>query len=618
MNENGEVTVQIRSSKNQYKASLMLLGDVPLNLSRLASLIVHTRSSQANAEIAPINENKSRIFHCTDESMLHVIRNRPSLVKITLNSRDQYGIASILDSTHIIINYLSSVQQQNGQSFQSILVSEDFINQWSTRTQLYGEKKNDLNLLMAPPFQNSPVQAIDKEDNINDPLDYFMDRYFSNLYFLTTPLTFFTKSAFSKLKSLCLNDIKFYESILSQFIISLGPFDTRHAFANNGLLNSASLFETEEIYRNDFISKSLNLVDFDIHSTDYAETNRSLSTTLNNFKVREIQLQILILFELIHITERDDTKLFERASKSNIRKRLVGKRRVTPVINGMAITVDNEPPNKDPLTVNQLLDVYIDKLAINDLLNGSSSSEHYSPKFINYVVVPFFDKKCPNSVRHMIKKIKGPSFKRSTVNYTEKTKAAKFKRPLIQRSNSSQIKLEDIAELKPSLSRSNSDLESIKRSSSFNTNPNILSKREIDMSIPVPSESKPMKKINSQIFSRVGKITTSTSSLKITESYRQVEATPVKKTKIVDVINTPDEAQAPDSVKSVVVRSGPDENIIVSSPVAMRTPMTLRSPITLRSNSKRPGEPLDFKGLATPVTKNVRRQLFPPSHKREK
>lgn len=648
-------TVAVCSQRNGTQASIALLGPLQADLSRIASLIVHTRSSQQNEDTAEVNNNKSRVFVCRDERVHSQLSSGPALVKITLNSRDQCGVASQLDSSHVIINYFSSSPPQHTTHplFQASLLSSDLVTQWSSKYTPYVERKNRLKLNMAPPVQSSPVQIIDKEDTINDPFDHFLEKYFSNLYLLTTPLTFFTKGVFARLNSLCLNDTKFYESILSQFLISLDRFDQRHSISNNGLLNSSPLFEKEEIYRNHFISRSLNLVDLDIHSTDYQQTNRSLVSISNNFRVREIQLQIIILLELIHIAARDDIKLFKRVGVTKVKKKLVGrKRKITPIINGTAISIDDTITKPADLNYNQSLDLYLDKLAINDMLNGggSSSNEQYTPKFINYIVVPFFEKKCPNTVRHMIKKIKGPSFKPANSKVTDKKKSTDKKAPDLQRTSSNIQKLEDIAELKNSLTHSNSDLQSLKRTSSFNAKS--LSKREIDMSVPI-LESKPLKKSQSQIFSRVGKrmasITSTSTSMKITESYRQVDETPVKKNKIIDVINTPldpqlagknSQTQVPGSVEGDhLVHDIGNQTILSSSPIVMRTPRNrpprhqhvgppvaaLRSPIAILSSVMKPidedlnnnefKEPLANPEFQSPVTvrKNVRRRLFAPS-----
>lgn len=595
-------------SKHGTESTLSLLGPVPLHLSRLASQTVHTRSQSSSDDTLYINNNKSRLLACHDATVMSAITESPRYVKITFNARHQYGVASALDRTHLIISYLNSAPEKATDQFKSVPLPQEFLQSWYKTCDTSSSKtRNSIKLSMTPPVQDSPVQVLDKEDTINDPFDYFLDKYFSNLYLLTTPLTFFTKSVFARLRSLCMNDSKFYESLLVQFTIPLEDFESRHLASNNGLLNSSMLFEKEVIYRKNFVSKSLNLVDFDIHSTNFQETNRSLKTILNTFRVKEIQIQILTLLELIHATGRDDTSLLKRVSQKKRKRRLVGRKKVTPIINGTAIQVDQDEKSFGPLTYNQLLDLYIDKLAINDLLNGSSSNEQYTPKFINYIVVPFFEKKCPNSVRHMIKKIKGPSFK-PPVTKTIAEKKQKMTRPALHRSNSPQMKLTDIDELKPSLSRSGSELESLKRTSSFNSN--TLSKREIDMSIPTPSE-KLLKKPTSQIFNRVGKRQASTSSLKLTESYSQVEATPVKKGNVVNVMQTPAgvaEATVPCSVGSMVIGSA-EQHSIHSSPLVMRASGDLLSPIALRSDKKRPGDLVDFK---EPVmeSKSVRRRLF--------
>lgn len=619
------VSVTVHSLKNQNDAVVTLISPVMSDLSLLASLMLHT--GRSNGDTLTINNNKSRIFSCNDnDTFLQQLQIQPYVVKITLNERDQYGVASCLDSTRIIVNYLiSPPSTHQSEPLKTLHVSHSISESWYSISELHEAPINTYKLKMSPPVQSSPVKIIDHEDVINDPFDYFLDKYFSNLYLLSTPLTVFTKSVFARLRAICLKDLKFYESILSQFVMRLDQFDQRHSALNNGLLNSSTLFEKEEIYRKEFIAKSLNLVDFDIHSQDYQETNRSLGPLLSGFKVKETQLQILILLELIEISDRDDKRYFKPVKMQKPKRKLVGKKKITPILNGMGIDTGRQRSTSlsmEQLSYNQLLDLYIEKLAINDLLNGSSSNENYTPKFINYTVVPFFEKKCPHSVRHMIKKIKGPSFKPPDSKQVDKTrKRDKVSKPILQRSQSTRSRLEDIEELNSSLVRSNSELESLKRVSSFNSK--ILSKREIDVSVPV-FESKPLKTSNSQIFNRVGKRTASTTSLRLTKSYSQIEATPIKKGKIVDIINTPNDnvkntqGQIPGSAESVVIEDSGSvlDTAVCSSPIAVRT---LGSPINVRSNPQKKEPSKDFtesspRLVDSPVTaKNVRRRLFAPS-----
>ncbi|ODQ59749.1 hypothetical protein WICANDRAFT_78386 [Wickerhamomyces anomalus NRRL Y-366-8] len=638
-NIDGTFLISNNSVKDEPMA-LTLIKPIPYLLSDVSDNINHL---QPSSKYQIINNNKSRIFRSNDD-VLHQKVTGSMLVKLTVHSKDQYGVVSKLDAhNHFIINYLNTPMNAKSQeSFQPLPYTPNIITQWSST--LSETKQNSFKLSMTPPIDNkSPIKntALNEEgETIDDPFDYFLDRYFENLYLLTTPLTFFTKSTFTRLKTLCEGDNNEYESILKQFVIDHETFDNRHVMSNNGLLNSTLLYEKENIYRKKFIQKSLNLIDFDIHSSTSVETNKSLSNVLNNFKIRELHLQILLLIELIYVTDHDNVKHFKKLSKKPhlTKKSLVGRRKLTPTINGGAVPLEEQSVNKQVLNYNQILDIYIDKLCIWDVLMGTSSTDNSTPKFMSYIIVPYFNKKCPNSVKHMLKKIKGPSFKTSSSSSSKTNEKssksssssaslkrsasisssnAEIKRPSLSRS-SSNIKLEDIQELKTSLSRSNSDLQSLKRTSSFTANN--LSKRQIDMSLPpIPSEpeSQPLKR-NSSIFTRVGKKLTQsitnnpTSSKSLSappiETFSQVDATPVKSVKYINPLLD----QTP--------RDGENKVVTSSSPIEYaKTPQIMKTPAVIRSSVKKPGEPVDFNNaeeveqmLGSPMGKGVRRRLFAP------
>lgn len=628
--QNGHV-FNISFSGKEEPISLSILRPISYSLSNLSNNINHL---QPSTKYQIINNNKSRIFRSKDDKLPRMVQV-PKLVKLTVHSKDQFGVLTRLDEKDTyIINYLTeSIKEDATSHFQPLTYNKDIVRQWST--SLSTTRKNSLKLSMTPPTDKSPVKHSikinEQDETIEDPFDYFLDKYFENLYLLTTPLTFFTKSTFTRLRTLCTDTLE-YESILKQFIIDHETFDNRHLMSNNGLLNSTLLYEKENIYRKKFTQKSLNLIDFDIHSSTATETNKTLSNVLNNFKIRELHLQILLLLELIHISDRDNEKYFKKPSNKNplTKRSLVGRRKLTPTINGGAIA--NTVPSKPvKLSCNQILDIYIDKLCIWDVLMGTSSTDNSTPKFMSYIIVPYFNKKCPNSVKYILKKVKGPSFKsrssssassksskssdsislkRSASLSSSSTSSSEPKRPSLSRS-SSNIKLEDIEELKASLSRSNSDLQNLKRTSSFNaTN---LSKRQVDISLPpIPAEPEPTLKRNSSIFNRIGKrknpSTTSTKSLSVpAQSFSQVEATPVKPVKYVNPLV---EKTPKDSV-NVVTSSSPIEYF--------KTPLVAQTPTIVRSSVKKPGEPFNFnnpdevKMLGSPVSKGVRRRLFAPT-----
>lgn len=657
-----EVSVDIRSSNSNSSFRVHVLRHI--QVSELPGISCNMLHHNNYSNISTINSNKSRIFKSKESNIRELTCKSPLLVKLSLKSKDQYAILSYLDQDSYIINYITESfalklkdLKFKGHLLNYLPFNESMRDSW--KCSLSASRLNDFKLSMKPPSNKITESPI--KDTINDPFDYFIDKYFGTLYQLTTPLTFFTKSTFSRLKSLCSNASIDYELILKQFIINFDLFDSRHLLSNNGLLNSDCVFEKESIYREKFISKSFNFLDMDVHSANFIQTNKSLSSVLNIFKIREIQLQLIVLFELISTTDFDDlSKLKKKTTKA--KKPLIGKRKLMPVINGGAIVPDLN--HKIELNYIQQFDGFVDRLVIWETLNNSSSTfssstlssnsttstttsttDYSSKKFITNVIIPYFDKKCPNSVKHLIKKIKGPSF-RSNLKEERKKRAA-LKRSSSELSSNNHVesvkkisKLEDLVDIK--LSRSNSDLQQIKRNSSFNAN--TLSRRQVDISIPSSAQSsqisnKILRKpsTSNSVFNRVSKKSNSfiepPSKPQPVKSFSQVDATPVKEQKYLNVLATPDVNSSilrqqinSDSTITSTIKSQRNElpfmnDIIMSSvekdPNSNLEPI-LQSPLTIRSKPK-PGDPFNFDNdeLTYQDSKlsasNVKRKLFAPA-----
>lgn len=558
----GEVArrVEIASAVGDAPLVVDILEKPAFKLSEMARSLNHL---QANSnKYTGCNNNRSRIFKTSE------IESDLVMCKVG----DIYGVLSRYKNDCFILNYLN--YDMNNEVEEANEKFELNLTKWQEKIRLDPQLRNSIKLNMKPPKMSSVTTTNPTLINNNlspmkeliDPFDYFLEKYFSNLYNLTTPLTYFTKSNFTRLKEICKKNNQQYESILKQFILDLKQFDERHFNFNNCILNNGNLFfEKENIYRVNFIKNSLNLI-------DSVNDEKSYKNVFNNLKIREIQLQIILLLELVYISKTDElknltqeVKKLKTTTKFSIRNKNKNK---------------NNKPEKSlekkvkKLTYAQLLSVYIDKLCIWDsIMNVASKHDHSTNKFIKYIVIPFYEKKCPVSVKYLISKIKGPSFK-FNIKRSAPTPDPEVN-PMISKKKKEVKKI-------PDLSRNNSDLQqNLKRTVSFNSNL-LLSKRQVDISIPVP---KPVeeKKQPSFIFNRVGRKTTESlniiNSQSGTESHKekeitQVEVTPIKPIKTVDVLQTPQD-------ELIETLSSPID-LVVTSPINLKT------------------------------TNNVKRVLFPP------
>ncbi|KAH3681126.1 hypothetical protein WICPIJ_007901 [Wickerhamomyces pijperi] len=308
-------------------------------------------------------------------------------------------------------------------------------------------KHNDFKLSMTPPnlLNNSP------EKEHQTPFEYFGDKYYENLYELNIPLTYFVKSSFTRLFNMCGKDRLKYSGVLKRFVITEEAYLQRHDLQRNGVMNQSLTKTTSELkYQGKFIERHFNLLD--LHEKF---TNPAMIDILRFFEVKELQLQILVVMEIIFVEKLDRLELFderarrEKQSKQKKKKSIkLGKMKnfQKVLIPSLATSKSNiqdsnssslrmsSPPIFETIDYNLHLEELLEKslyagqilgrrpVGFNDLTDGTASSgatasnsddnsSSTNPikldKFINRIAVPFFDKKCPNTLRFIISKIKG-------------------------------------------------------------------------------------------------------------------------------------------------------------------------------------------------------------------
>ncbi|KAH3672053.1 hypothetical protein WICMUC_004454 [Wickerhamomyces mucosus] len=567
----------IKSNNLQSQLEITLLKPTNCSLSEISSNLIHNKPN--------------RYFQIKEQNVLNYFENQSNyqyLIEITKNNKIQYGILSKLVDNYFVLKYLNNLpihsnskdsidsSSQLSSNYKPLIINDsvNFHSNWIQENIRSIDKINDYKLSMDPPnsIQISPLKKN------QPPFDYFEEKYYENLYQLTIPLTYFTKSCFQRLFNLCGKDEFKYESILKKFVLKINEFDQRHDLNTNGLFNKDLIKSNNELENQQkFIDKYLNLIDI-----NGSKKNDSLITIINNFKIKELHIQIIVLLELISLRKLDDSKLFisnekskknsktsassfirKKRSKNNSKK--FQQLNLVPVINGGIISSTTQLKDSTDLelTYNQLLDSYIGKLmiydallqsssiGINDLTSQDSSTQDNllkTTKFITNIVIPFFEKRVPHSVKHLIKKVKGSSFKsqsqrkpaiKSTkdnnTNVINKHKLEVKKPAQFERTS---FKLQDIEEFKSkSLSRSNSELS---RTLSFSSI-NLSKKKQIDLSLPQIDKTKPklIKSNSTSIFNRVGKKKNNQLPIKPIESFSQVNETPMKKIKPINILETP-------------------------------------------------------------------------------
>lgn len=253
-----------------------------------------------------------------------------------------------------------------------------------------------------------------------DPLKFITKRYYTTLYSVTTPLNYFPKTALSRLRIMCSDEADTEKEILLQVFHTPTQLIERQSnkFGLAPIIDGESgtpisnVHEVEAECQKQLQSKMQGLTD------DPAYQERLLL----NLKLREAQLQVLILLELLTCFNVDESFLLGSSQKQSetqpakskpslVRKR--NKRVVVPTFMGLGVP-QNEPPtlttdkSVTEQTLFQSLETFVDQIGLwETLIAGSSPTKGENVfGFIGYVVLPYFNKKLPKIVQHIIKLVK--------------------------------------------------------------------------------------------------------------------------------------------------------------------------------------------------------------------
>ncbi|EDO19449.1 hypothetical protein Kpol_1002p97 [Vanderwaltozyma polyspora DSM 70294] len=278
-------------------------------------------------------------------------------------------------------------------------------------------------LSMTPPdIMNSEIEKKPLE-----PRTYIENKYFDTLYGTNIPIAYFVKSNLSRLRNICKANFKDqpflqYQTITTSLLLDLNTFDKK--YNGNGLLNNNSDNELIENNRLSFLKK-FNVV-------PNPDSNLQITELITILKARELKLQIIMLLEIIFINDLDSRLInFENDYKTKLKKRSLNVTRRG--IRSKRKSSSNNKVVKETIDYCEQLDLYLDKLNILDILLASEHTikedtdidlikeqklnmlnrhkENSSLGFINYILIPFFTKKVPNTVQFIINKLKVPNLK---------------------------------------------------------------------------------------------------------------------------------------------------------------------------------------------------------------
>ncbi|KAG7665735.1 uncharacterized protein J8A68_000755 [[Candida] subhashii] len=512
---------------------------------------------------------------------------------------------------------------------------------------------------MGPPKQ--PSDDIARDDNESplrkdgsDPVEFIESRYYSTLYSLNNPLSYFPKTAISRLRILCDENEERICEVLSGMILSISDLDLRHG-GSNGVLKLLdkdivdqrhilkSRFEIENQTR--FIEMHQELLDNlnSDPSTEFKNANQEskdkkevsnhekFQRLIFDLKVREAQLQILVIFELMHAWNLNETEFLlenqaqkqrelkarQKQAKSNlIRKR---KRKIVPTFLGMGIDVKtdngtldtNNVPSRslDQYTVYSTLNTLVDRMGLWDTLSGKADSSY---GFMAYVFVPYYNKKLPELVKYVIDNMKDLNMKLET---SSSSKSKKRKKSTTVTNGESEIKSQAhkstsksskyrkvlLPNRKPTLSKSATTVDqssthgislsgeddiippSLKRSKSNLSSKN-LSRRQVDLNVKLTRTTSDLETtLSSQpnvsfIFSNAKRsksvaVAPSKPAAPTAPPEVHVMATPVKPKSFSQVQQTPVYSKS-----TVLVEATPQKSVTRQDTLVLKTPDAFLKP----------------------------------------
>ncbi|KAK6461391.1 DNA replication regulator SLD3-domain-containing protein [Scheffersomyces coipomensis] len=553
------------------------------------------------------------------------VRDRHQETGLMFNIKDQfYGIFKCPNFS------LKSISLSSQLLSQSVLTFEEFSKIQIDSTIQKNPINNHASIIeqfdMSPPTSESPVKQIENNSSEEDPLTFMYNRYFEMLYSLNTPLSYFPKSTISRFRNLCNNKGESTVRVLEMLFLSVEQFDDRHN-GKFGILNSLEKSDVniDEVSLRDSIESSIQ-VDFKKKNQDLMYILQSspvevekevipekespangkkvmsreerLQRLVLELKIREAQLQLIILCELLniwHIAESDflsnnekkqrkEVKKKEKESKPSLVRKKKSNKKIVPTFLGMGVNVQLGSSNmisEEKGSINEYMayvsmNAVLDRLGLWDTLLGRSndSKNNGTMGFLAYVLVPYYNKKLPVIIKHIIDRIKDSNMKvpkpikeskskkgksadasdtadaesgkadPSQDSMTSSSKSTKFKKVLLSRKSAPVLKKASTSglvkddNLMPAFS--------LKRSASNLSSKN-LKKRVVDMSVNLKSFNDNNDSNKSTETLRRSKSLSEKSGLNSTEgsiftnikrksqvipqdkiSVSQVEATPVK------------------------------------------------------------------------------------------
>lgn len=374
-------------------------------------------------------------------------------------------------------------------------------------------------------------------------------RYYDTVYAQNVPLSYFPKTALARLRNMC-DTPAAVVAHLRAVCVPVAELDRRHEGA---VLAREAGVGAEAAARAQFIAQ---------HAAALKRGGDDAARLATSLKVRETQLQIVCLLELLAAWLRDAgaaaseqdffaarLRLQERARQQAQRlpkPRLVrsrrAKRTIVPTFLGMGVLAAASAPaaatpDDTAEFVYSTLNALMDRIGIWDTLSADKTDGLH--EFLAYVLVPYYNKRLPETLKWVIERVKGRvrSVRRShsvrsgagadagDAEVLEVAAGASVSASASASALRDGLRRPLRAALRPLLALG--DLPAIKRSKSSVVSSRHLEKRQVDFSTPAADDSltRNSSTLESFIF---GAKRTKLTPAREAEGLIQVSATPRK------------------------------------------------------------------------------------------
>jgi hypothetical protein len=490
-------------------------------------------------------------------------------------------------------------------------------------------------LNLTPPTSSAKNQQPETINNRNvpqldvvtqtDPMKVIQAKYYETLYIAKTPLVYFAKSNLSRIRSRCKEEFPSSKkrylnrllSTLNSLILSIYELDLKYDFDWLSSFIKSDISSSSHPLGPKFSDLEMTcLANWKSH-IEFSDSSQA-KKSIDELKLRDIQLQIIILLEILAVEEKNPKKTKQADSQNPvtfpqatglIRRRKKHKK-------------ESKSSNGTPaIQPDMLVDILFDRLCIWQALNEAAPTKVNENKdatptdkileFCHEVILPYFGSRLPVKTKAMLKKVSGSSLVKKHTGKPSAEKGIELKeQPVLGRELEPEPEPEPEPAVK-SLSGANVNLQQstkILRGGLVASSKNDQERRQVDMTsrqrsnmeaqeeleMAIRNISKPNRmSIADEIAKSRQMIVEKTSILKRRAPAKvvQVVSTPVKKRTISIRNNNSNENDdivlvTPAKKVKSAERQQQEEDVIKSSPANIpATPLRTKTDSFLNANS---------------------------------